>query len=331
MKRTLVIAGAVMLGAPAVHAQEPLCPPGSSTISRERATQDACQKAVDLYKYMAPQMGTAIAGGNATLGQGSTLGGPGHFVVSVRANAVAGSVPRVEDQTPGITGAQQSTYELQDQPIMMPAVDAAVGVFKGLGIGFGPFNLTNVGGLDLLVSASYLPEFEKEGVTVETPDGGIEIGYGARLGVLEESLVVPGLSVTYLKRDLPTTNIIARTTNGDLDVRELSLKTSSWRVVASKSLMHIFSLAAGIGQDRYESSADIQARVNTSTSDVIPLRQNLTRTNYFLDGTMNIFLLKLTGEIGMVQGGTIETFNQFDGKAADASRLYGSIGFRLGF
>ena len=37
-------------------------------------TQDACQKAVDLFQYMAPQLGTVIAGGNATLGQGGTLG-----------------------------------------------------------------------------------------------------------------------------------------------------------------------------------------------------------------------------------------------------------------
>src|SRR5919199_6529375 len=38
---------------------------------------DACQKVVDLYQYMNAQLGTPIAGGNATLGQGGALGGPG--------------------------------------------------------------------------------------------------------------------------------------------------------------------------------------------------------------------------------------------------------------
>jgi len=32
-------------------------------------TQDACQKAVDVFQYVAPQLGTAITGGNATLGR----------------------------------------------------------------------------------------------------------------------------------------------------------------------------------------------------------------------------------------------------------------------
>ena len=45
--------------------------------------QDACQKALDLLNYMTPQLGTLIAGGNATLGQGGTLGGLGTLRVGV--------------------------------------------------------------------------------------------------------------------------------------------------------------------------------------------------------------------------------------------------------
>ena len=49
---------------------------------------DACQKVADLFNYMNMQLGTWVAGGNPTLGQGGTLGGLGHFSVGVRANVM---------------------------------------------------------------------------------------------------------------------------------------------------------------------------------------------------------------------------------------------------
>src|SRR5919199_6269481 len=61
-----------------------------------RVGGDACQKVIDLYKYMNVQLGTSVAGGNATLGQGGSLGGLGHFAVDLRANAMRASVPDVE-------------------------------------------------------------------------------------------------------------------------------------------------------------------------------------------------------------------------------------------
>jgi hypothetical protein len=61
------------------------------------------------------------------------------------------------------------------------------------------------------------------------------------------------------------------------------------------------------------------------------MSQNLTRTNVFADVTMNLLLLKLTGEIGQVSGGTINTYNTFSGKQAADSRIYGSVGARFGF
>ena len=55
---------------------------------------DACQKVADLFNYMNMQLGTWVAGGNPTLGQGGTLGGLGHFSVGVRANVMKATIPR---------------------------------------------------------------------------------------------------------------------------------------------------------------------------------------------------------------------------------------------
>jgi hypothetical protein len=336
--RLLVSFAAMVLAATTASAQDTTrCPPGNVGAAfpdQTRATQDACQKAIDLFQYLAPQLGTSIAGGNATLGQGGTLGGLGHFLVDVRVNVLQGSIPQVDKVTPSVQGAVRSAYDTKAQLLPMPTADLAIGVFKGL-----PLAITNVGGVDLLVSASYLPEFNSSGVSVKVPNGSLKFGYGVRLGILQESLLVPGISVTYLRRDLPTVSIAANNNADTLNVNNLSLNTKAWRLVASKSLL-IFGLAVGAGRDTYESSADVRASVAArppfttsrfTAAPTSPISQNLTRTNVFADLSMNLLLFKLTGEIGQVSGGTIPTYNTFNGKQPADSRIYGSVGARFGF
>src|SRR6266550_4013412 len=336
--RVLISFAAFVLAASSLSAQVDTqrCPPGNvgQTIpDQTRASQDACQKAIDLFQYMAPQLGTSIAGGNPTLGQGGNLGGLGHFSAGLRVNVLQGSLPQVQDVTPSVTGATSSQFPTKSQLLPMPTADLAIGVFKGI-----PLPLTNVGGVDLLVSASYVPEFDNSGVSVKVPNGSLKLGYGARVGILQESLLVPGISVSYLVRDLPTVNVAGNSNNDSLYVNNLSLKTKAWRVVASKSLLFL-GLAAGFGQDKYDASTEVGAHVAARTVPPSPaanagpvsLSQNLSRTNVFADVTMNLLLLKLTGEIGQVSGGTINTFNTFSGKQAADSRIYGSVGARFGF
>ncbi len=331
--RLFVLFACAGLAGTSLTAQTPdsRCP---STTNAQRIAQDACQKAIDLFQYLAPQLGTSIAGGNATLGQAGSLGGLGHFSAGLRINAVQGSVPQVQNVTLSTTGAARTPpFDTKTQLFPMPTADLAIGIFKGL-----PLAITNVGGVDLLVSAAYLPEFNSSGVSVKVPNGSLKLGYGARVGILQESLLVPGVSVSYLRRDLPTVNISANSGNDSLYVNNLSLKTKTWRVVASKSLLFL-GLAAGFGQDKYESSTDVSAHVAARTVPPTPaanagpvsLSQNLTRTNVFADVSMNLLLFKLTGEIGQVSGGTINTYNTFSGKQAADSRIYGSVGARFGF
>src|SRR6476619_6043359 len=264
--RLFVLFAGATLAATSVSAQgvdTQRCPPGTTSglgvPDQTRASQDACQKSIDLFQYMAPQLGVSITGGNATLGPGGSLGGLGHFTVGLRINAVQGSLPQVQNVTPSATGAVSTKFDTKTQIIPMPTADLAIGIFKGL-----PLAITNVGGVDLLVSASYVPEFNSSGVSVKVPNGSLKLGYGARVGILQESLLVPGVSVTYLKRDLPTDNITGTVNSDSLYINDLSLKTTAWRAVASKSIL-IFGVAVGAGQDKYESSADIRAHLAART------------------------------------------------------------------
>lgn len=298
--------------------------------------QDACQKATDLFKYMSPQLGAVIAGGNTILGQGGALGGLPHFTIGVRGTLLTGNLPKVDQNPPNVNPgtAQASSYTTSTQILGFPAVDGAIGVFGGL-----PLGLTSVGAVDLLVNAAYVPNVNANNISV-APKQNLQFGVGARLGLLQESILVPGVSVSYIHRGLPTTTITATSKAGSaatdtLQVKDLSLATDSWRLTASKSFI-LFGLAAGVGQDRYKNSTDIYTSIyrNTVLGVVNPTGtfkadQNLTRTNAFVDGYVSLLMLKIVGELGMVQGGTVNTYNTFD-KAADASRVYGAVGLRIG-
>jgi hypothetical protein len=310
---------------------DPQCPPGTvnglGIPDRERATQDACQQAIDLFRYMVPQLGIGMTGGNTTLAQGGALGGLPHFAIGLRGNVLAGSLP--VPQQPSTSGAvSRDPYPTENKVLGLPAVDFALGLWKGL-----PLALSNVGGIDLLLSATYVPEISTDNVSV-TPETNLQVGYGARIGILQESLLLPGLGVSFMKRDLPKTTIVGFTGNDSLEVRDLDFKTTAWRITASKSLI-LFTIAAGVGQDTYDASTSVEATVNDvligrETMGPVTVKQKVTRTNYFADVAMNILLVKLVGTVGMVSGGDVPTFSRFE-TDADASRLYGSVGLRLGF
>jgi hypothetical protein len=334
LKRVLVAVGLASFALPAAAQQPNVCPPGTVNSlgmpDRDRATQDACQMAVDVFQYLAPQLGIALAGGNATLGQGGALGGLGHFAVELRGNAIAGDLPQIQNfPQPSTSGRQSHVLPTKKQFVGLPTVDGAIGVFKGL-----PLGITNVGAVDVLVSASYVPTVSGNSVQVK-PNQNLQLGAGFRVGLIQESLLTPGVGISYLRRDLPTTTVTGSSSGMSVNVQNASVKTNAWRLTASKNLL-LLSLAAGIGRDSYDQSALAQGTVQTSpigtqSSQQITLSQTMTRTNYFLDASLNMLLAKIVGEIGQVSGGTVNTYNPFSGGAADKSRLYGSLGLRIGF
>jgi len=69
MRRLAVALTALTVAATPALAQNG-CPAGALT-----QTRDLQCNAADLFAYMAPQLGTAVAGGSHTLGLGTTVGG----------------------------------------------------------------------------------------------------------------------------------------------------------------------------------------------------------------------------------------------------------------
>lgn len=347
--RFFVAAGVALLAAQPAAAQANSCPtpngnPATVEGARANAAADVCRQVVDVFQLLAPQLGGLITGGNATLGQGGSLGGLGHFSLGLRVNAIDGDIPDIDNFPTPRTGTSQpaQTLRTENQPLPLPTVDAAIGLFKGI-----PLGLTNVGGIDLLVSATYVPKLEEDAVAIE-PESNLKFGFGARVSLLQESIVIPGVSFTYLKRDLPTTTIRGGSASDDIDfsITDLDVKTTAWRVVANKNLLFL-GLAAGYGQDKYDQSTTVSGNVRNISVTPFPgtynatfgptaVAQELTRTNMFLDVSLNLPLFKLIGEVGQISGGDAATFNSFasdDNQAYEVTktRRYASVGLRLAF
>ena len=329
MKIRLIIAGA-LVAASGTSAEAQSCAAGTA--------QDACQKAIDIVNFLTPQLSTANAGGNATLGQGGALGGLGHWAVDIRGTAVNGKLPQLSGVDLSTTGAKSTNFSTKNQFMPGVSANAAIGIWRGYSLG-----VTHIGGIDALVTATYLPNVNNSDVTVSTSGSNTKFGYGVRIGVLEESAITPGVGITYLQRDLPTLSVIGRSTvsagaftaPGDLAMNNLAIKTTAWRITAAKDLL-ILNLNAGIGQDKYSTSTSITATVRPSIGGpqtaTASAGFDMTRTNVFVGASLNLFIAKIVGEIGQVRGGSAPTAtNTFSGSDATSSRTYFTLGLRVGF
>jgi hypothetical protein len=338
MNKKALIAVAFLLGSFAnstsARAQEidAQCPPGTNNSAGQpdntKVAQDACQKAIDLFKYMAPQLGAVLAGGNPTQGVAGTLGGVGHFSFGIRANGLQGSLPEVDRVVPNTRGAQQSTYTLDTKPVAFVTADAAIGLFKGAAS-------SGLGALDAIVTAAYIPEYNGESVKVTVPSGSLKFGFGAKLGILSETAVRPAISVSYVDRELPKVTIVGTSGDDRLELAGVAVRAKSWRAVVGKSF-HILGVGAGYGRDNYDSNATITVTVaprsatQGGTGGPILLGQKLTRNNMFATAWLDSRLFRLVGELGLVSGGKIVTYNQFTGVQPADSRTYASIGLSFG-
>lgn len=296
----------------------------------------ACRTASDLLNYMTPQLATAIAGGSSTLGQSGALGGFGRVALSIRGTGIVnGGLPQIGDEGFDTTNTRKH-YAVDDQIVPGVGIDAAIGVWKGLNLG-----ATHLGALDVLLSALYLPDVTGGGndFSINAKDGNLKLGYGLRVGILDENVLMPGLYVSYLQRALPTVSLSGHSggsaggSAGDFSLTDFNVKTTAYRLVASKNLL-FFGIQAGVGQDRYESSASLSAAVSASgaqRSATGIATMSMTRSNVFVGATLNLLAAKLVVEAGQVSGGAAPMLYNTFAKPADASRTYVSGGLRIAF
>lgn len=296
---------------------------------------DVCRKAQDLFAFVVPQFGVALAGGNPVLGEGGTLGGWGKRTVTVRVTAVDGRIPKDSVPLTLTRGAAESDdFGADRTPVPILSIDGAVGLFTGV-----PVGVTNIGGVDLLFGLTGTPKVTAGSFEMTPQGSGVAWAYGVRVGVLQESAFVPGLSVSWMRRQVPTLDIDYTPSNDTLQARDVSLSTDALRLVASKRFAMI-GFAAGFGRDEIDGSSALRAIVNETVQGApgraevsFPeLHEKVSRTTAFANVSLGVPVARVVLEYGRSNaGGLRETLNEFGGRKANEAYTYGSLGVTIRF
>ncbi len=294
------------------------------------AVSDVCQKGSELFSFLMPQIGVAVSSGNPVLGEGGTLGGWGKRALSFRLTAVEGYLPRNTVPLNAVGAPVASDFGAVKSAIPLPAADVAIGLFAGV-----PLGLTNTGGVDVLLGASYLPKVSENDFELEPAGNGVAFSYGARVGVLQESSFIPGVSLSYMRRKLPTVDIGYTPGNEVLRITGTSVTSNSLRLVAGKRFTFL-GLGGGVGRDQIVSTGGMQATVGTGGSlvDVTlsNLRQEVSRHTAFLNASFSLSIVRIVAEYGWSSAGTVrETLNGFGARQVNEGYRYGSVGLATRF
>ena len=287
------------------------------------STRRVCSAAVDATRAFHPIAGILVSGGNPTIGSAGTLGGIGHATFSLRANAVELVLPDLDYSGGAATVAAGDMFWAP-----APLVDGAIGIYRGM-----PGGLL---GIDLLGSAQLLRTDQIDNFTVAAGAkeiGGLALGlgYGVRVGLLGESILLPAVSVSVMRRDMPQITY-GNVLRSDRYSYGVDLHATNLRLAASKKLM-IFDLAAGVGWDKYSGDALIRFRdpvTGVTQPDVLVDLDN-SRTLGFLNAGMNLSFLRITGEVGYQAGKDQQLTTNFEDFDTTAGKLFAGLGLRVGF
>jgi hypothetical protein len=202
--------------------------------------------------------------------------------------------------------------------------DLALGAFDGFSVA------PTVGGilsLDLLATAGLVTSSRKDGFAGETLAG---VGVGVRVGVFRESFTLPGVTFTATRRWLGETRFGTFGEEGGRGA-EFETTVTSLRGVVGKDFFALGFLA-GMGWDRYEGSARVQAAVPSGTDSVFDADDfDADRMVVFGGVSYNFLVLQLAAE-----GGWAEGFDAGSGRAAgsfdpEEGTLFGGVSLRVMF
>lgn len=310
-----------------------------------------CAQVVNSLSTVQPSVGIAFSGGNPVLGTGTTigtrLGGIPRVSVTARANFALVEMPALFDgYTARVSDSQQSipTMGTTSLPIGSVQGDVSIGLFNGISLA--PM-VGGIGSVDLLGSVALLPRIDQFGIT----DAIMNLGVGARVGILQQGIVAPGISVSGMYRRMGDVGF-GSMAGGDFGQFATNLSTLSVRGVVSKGIA-LFDLAIGAGYDRYSSDIDMgwalvcESASCRASNNQQPLRLEgnaageLTTAawNVFGDLTLDLLLLKLVAEVGYQKA--IDPIDMDDLRGANlpeqplttdelgGGRIFGSLGLRI--
>lgn len=336
--KQIALAAAALLVAAPLQAQNDI---GSVCSGVPAQAQDECAIVAQAVDAAQPQLGILMAGGNPILGTASTggvrLGLIPRVSLTGRVNVVGARLPDIRE----LDGNETEQFT-----VPAPAVGANLSIGLTQGFSLAPA-LGGFGAIDLLGSVSVLPL----SLLDDFGDNAFSWGAGARMGLVRESFVTPGVSVSLMYRNLgdvsfgevcsgtevPVADNRSTCTSGDDDFGEVRFGLSNWsgRAAVSKRLLGL-GLTAGVGYDKFNTDASFGFRAPgppVGAEQVYRFNDiavDNDRWSAFLDASFTILVASLVGEVGWMQGSDpIRGFPSTSDFDPGEGTWFGSLGFRL--
>lgn len=325
----------------------PVAPPfGQADV--EEQLQYLCGQVVNALTNVQPTIGIAFTGGNHVLGTATTIGRRlGLFPrisVTARVNAALADVPNLLDGFDATIGSDGELPPMTTSKLPFGSLqgDVALGLFNGISLG----PLGGLGAIDLLGSLSVIPAIEETGLA----DHIINWGAGARIGILKQGLILPGISVSGMYRNMGEVSF-GSVDDGDPAQFATDLSTLSLRAAVSKGIL-AFDFAVGGGYDIYTSNTSFDFELvcpattcgaPATARPTEPIAGELQTAAWNVHGNvgLSLLILNIVGEVGYQKATEVITAEDLEGAglpdqpptAEDLSggRLFGSLGVRLTF
>jgi hypothetical protein len=283
---------------------------------------NVCNAVIDGAEAFHPVLGVLTSGGTPVLGTANSLGGFGHFYVSARVNATRVVLPDLNyDGSTTTVGAGDKLF------FPSPVLEAAMGVFRGLRGG--------LLALDLLGSAQLLPTTQIDNFSVapgarRIGSVALGLGFGARVGILGETAVTPGVAVSVMRRNIPQVRYGDLGNGANLSFAT-NLDATNLRLTLGKGFS-VLNIAGGLGWDHYTGDATVQFRNPTSgiPASTIDVALSHSRTMGFANAGLDFRHFKFTTEAGYQLGRDphlVTTFTDFD---PASGRFFAAAGITVG-
>jgi len=285
---------------------------------------NACAQAFDSFAYATQQYAILLSAGNIEPGKADAVGGFPHFRVALHVTGMSLSAPALKSSEIPPGPATPGAVNTQPTDFATVAADGTLGLFKGIDAGF-----ARIGALDAWASLNIVPGSSAAGYSV-TPSQKLYLAWGARVGVIQEGKVMPGIGVSYLVRNMPKSTVIASDLfDNTVYVYDMTIDTHAWAATIGKHFGSVV-LAFGAGQTSFSSAANITWSYNGVNPTVEPpVSATSLQTQFFGDFGLSMSGFDIILEVGQVEGSTLETYNTFN-PAAGAPRSFASVAVSFG-
>jgi len=292
---------------------------------------DGCHKAEDLIAFVGKDIAASSTTGNVILGQGGALHSPRSVSMSLRTSMMRRATPQLGDAT--INGQPTSgAFSAGEGTATSWSADIAIGALEGKRVGE-----TRIGGLDVLGSVMLVPQFSTPGLTVD--GGGLGFGGGLRLGLVEETRALPGVSVSGTLRFLPSfelrSNQPVRLADGSwaqLSIDGLRVDTRDVRLAASKQLGRL-SITGGLGRDWYaiRGTYRVVSADGADDSGSEEAWRDVARNSAFASASLALGRsISVGAEAGrLFANAPASTHNTFSAEPSEQARTFLTVGVRL--